>query len=275
MRINFLVYSNSKNLDVLKIFLSQLQECLIVDTPIIPKVTVLLDDLSSSYSLKASTFDLEFIQYKEGEGFSKNLLRARDSLGEYFIYMQDDFFLHSAIRCSQLIMFVETIKDSQFSLHRLIPTGHRRSKAYLSRFWNPSKISFRGGQYFLIDYLTSLPACMQPTVWSTETFMQMHEDVQILNLRDEWHSDYREFFKVNKIRGLASRELVFPYLAVTAVKRGKWNLLDSYYAEILIQILRRHKVNPLDRGVFLTSRRLSEPSGSFLKDIWRRLRYGL
>ena len=275
MSINFLVYSNSKNIDVLKVFLSQLHNCLIVDTPEIPRVIVLSDEWTTSNIEQMNGFDLEFVIYREGEGFSKNLLRARSVLDEYFIYMQDDFFLHSTIRCSQLIEFVETIKDSQFSLYRLIPTGHRRSKAYLSSFKNPSRIIFRDGRFFRVDFLSSLPACMQPTIWKTEMFMNMHDEIQIFNLRDEWHPDYREYFKVNRIEGLASRELVLPYVAVTAVKRGKWNLLDSHYADILIEILRRNDVNPLDRGVFLTSRRLSEPSSSFLKDIWRRLRYGL
>lgn len=274
MRINFLVYSNSKNVDVLKVFLSQLHNCLIVDTPEIPRVIVLSDEGAASNIQQMTGFDLEFVIYREGEGFSKNLLRARSVLDDYFIYMQDDFFLHSTIRCSQLIGFVETMKDSQFSLYRLIPTGHRRSKAYLRSFRNPSRITFRDRRFFLIDFLSALPACMQPTVWKTEMFMKMHDEIQILNLRDEWHPDYRKYFKVNRIEGIASRELVLPYVAVTAVKRGKWNLLDSYYADILIEILRHHDVNPLDRGVFLTSRRLSEPSSSFLKDIWRRLRYG-
>lgn len=275
MRVNILVYSNSKNADVLRIFLSQLQNFLILDSPQKPKVVVLYDKNSEGMIPQLTGVDLQFIQYQEDEGFSNNLLRARNYLDEYFIYMQDDFFLHADISCSQLAEYIETINNSQFQLYRLIPSGHGRSRAYWGYYRNSSRIAFRGGNYFLIDYLSKLPACMQSTVWETETFMKMHDQSQIQNLRDEWHVNYRNFFKMNRVKGLAARSPVMPYITVTAVKRGKWNFLDTYYADILINILKIHGVNPLDRGVFLTSRRISEPKSNFLKDIWRRFRYGL
>jgi hypothetical protein len=274
MGISLLVYSHSSSLDVLHIFLRQLERHLIIDSEALSNIVVLVDEGAVSQVKKLTHLPIEIIEYSEAAGFSKQLLMTDSHLDEYFVYLQDDFFLIDDIRISELEKKVELMQRNNLDLFRLIPSGYRRSKAYLKTFLDSNVVVFDNSCFFRIDHLSSLPACMQATIWKKEIFLEMHEYAQIVNLREEWHENYRSFFKVNRVLGICASFPEFPYITVTAVKRGRWNFLDSEYAYKLMEILKRENVNPLTRGIFVTERKLMEPKGSFLKDCWRRLRYG-
>jgi hypothetical protein len=268
------VYSHSSSLDVLQIFFRQLEVHLIVDSGALSNIVVLVDEGADSKVRQLTQLPLEIIEYSEAAGFSKQLLMTDLYLDEYFVYLQDDFFLIDDIRISELENKVELMQKNKLDLFRLIPSGYRRSKAHLKTFVDSNVVVFENSSYFRIDHLSSLPACMQATIWKSETFLGMHAFAQVANLREEWHANYRLFFKRNRVLGICSRFPEFPYITVTAVKRGRWNFLDSEYAYKLMEILKRENVDPLTRGIFVTERKLMEPKGSFLKDCWRRLRYG-
>ena len=275
MDITFLVYSNSKYVDVLRILIATLERHLILEASQKPKVIILGDAPISKFmeELRETKLEYIFVEYVEDDGYSAHLLSAAQYLGSQFLYLQDDFFLHEDIKVVEIDQHFHKLSNSPYSLFRLTPTGYRRSLAYLHSFTRPSKLKFDGEWYFLIDYLSVLPACMQATIWKTEIFLEMHHFAAIKNLREEWSPKYREFFKTRRVEGFVSSNTIFPYISVTAVKRGQWNFLDSYFTEKLIVILKREKVNPLDRGIIVSQRRISEPKGSLLKDIWRRMLY--
>jgi hypothetical protein len=274
MGISVLVYSHSNCLDVLKIFFSQLERHLIVDCDALSSTVVLIDEGTGSKVQKMTHLPIKVVEYSEVEGYSQQLLRAEALLDSYVLYLQEDFFLINDVRVSELEKKILLMQEAKLDLFRLIPSGYRRSKAHLESFTSSKSWVIGGLSYFRVDYLSSLPACMQATIWKKDVFMDMHKYSQVLNLREEWNEKYREFFRQNGVSGVSAKYPEFPYITVTAVKRGRWNFLDSDYAYKLMEILKRENVNPLDRGVVVTERKLTEPKGNIVKDCWRRLRYG-
>jgi hypothetical protein len=73
---------------------------------------------------------------------------------------------------------------------------------------------------------------------------------------------------------LASIRVEIPYIEVTAVRKGKWNFTDFNWGVVLQGILLEHEVNPLLRGIATYKYTVEEQKSSFLKDFWRRFRYG-
>ena len=156
------------------------------------------------------------------------------------------------------------------------------SPATLLAWWDLCRFSiissnpkiFIGEETFRrIDFLSSLPACMQPTIWRTSVFLEMHQQVKIKNLRDEWSNRYKLHFKKYEVVGLSTDRVEIPYLEVTAVRKGKWNFTDSKWGEVLQHILLEHGVNPLMRGIATYKFHVVERQSYFIKDLWRRFRY--
>ncbi len=232
------------------------------------------DETSAEQALRESGVkNFLIVQYSDSIPYSQHFEELQGVLSEFFLYMQEDFFIVSNWDYTSLNRYVNLIEKLNLALVRLTPSGSYRSKAYLENFRKKSKLSIDGQAFIRIDYLSSLPACMQPTIWRTSEFLKMHRDAQIENIRDEWSSQYRSHFKKNKLVGLATEKVEIPYLEVTAVRKGKWNFTDFNWGIVLQQILLEYDVNPLIRGISTYKFTVREKPSGFVKDLWRRIRY--
>jgi hypothetical protein len=231
-------------------------------------------DLTSKILFECYKAEFVVVQYNEGDLYSNHFTGLRTILKDQFLYMQEDFFLVSEWNPKELCFYRQLMVDNNYSLIRLTPSGSFRSKAYLDYYLKNSKVCLSSEKFKRVDYLSSLPACMQPTFWKTSVFIDMHENLQVENLRDEWSVGYRKYFKENRIQGLATVKTSLPYLEVTAVRRGKWNFTDFQWGLVLQAILKDHGVNPLDRGISTYKFQVSEKQSNIFVDFWRRLRYG-
>ena len=274
MRIDLLVYTHSSCGDVFRIFLNQLSKFSSNDKNV--RLVVLSDDFQATSKIIEGiiSFDFIVVQYNDKDRYSNHFSGLHQILNEYFLYMQEDFFLVADWNLEELQVFCKLLQENDFSLIRLTPSGSFRSKAYLDYYLKPSKITLPVGEFRRVDYLSSLPACMQPTVWKSDVFLEMHSLLQIENLREEWSSGYRKYFREKGIIGLATPTTSIPYLEVTAVRKGKWNFTDFHWGVVLQEILKAEGVNPLERGISTYKFHVTENQSNILKDLWRRLRYG-
>ena len=273
MVIDLLLYTHSSCGDVLSIFLSQLTR----NTKNLStcRVVLLSDDQESAEKLlqRSGIENFVVVQYEDSSDYSKHFDSLEGVLGEFFLYMQEDFFITSGWDYAMLNQYVSLMENLGLSLIRLTPSGSYRTKAYLESFLRTSKFLIEGEKFRRIDYLSSLPACMQPTIWRTSIFLEMHDEVKVENLRDEWSNRYKLHFKKYGLVGLSTDKVEIPYLEVTAVRKGKWNFTDFKWGLILQEILKNHGVNPLDRGIATYKFQVLEKRPGLLKDLWRRVRY--
>lgn len=273
MSIDLVMYTHSSCDDVLEIFLSLFSK--FVSNQDSCRFVVLTDNkqLTSENFKNNSKSNYILLEYDDRESYSNHFLGLQDVVTEYFLYMQEDFFIVSDWDYKELEKYVGLLISENLSLFRLTPSASYRSKAYLNRYLQKSLVRVPIGTFTRIDYLSALPACMQPTIWKSEIFLSMHKSVQLQNLRDEWADSYRSFFKNNGIVGLASLSVQIPYLEVTAVRKGRWNFTDYKWGLILQEILRAQDVNPLIRGIATYRFTVGERKSNLMKDIWRRIRY--
>ncbi len=273
MTLDLLIYTHSSCRDVLSIFLSQLKRC--TENAQECRIVLLTDDENSANrALRESGVEnFIIIQYSDSTPYSQHFEELQGIISEFFLYMQEDFFIVSDWDYTSLNHYVNLIRKLDLALIRLTPSGSYRSKAYLESFRKKSKLYFDGQGFMRIDYLSSLPACMQPTIWRTSEFLKMHRDAKIENIRDEWSDQYRTHFKKNKLIGLATEKVEIPYLEVTAVRKGKWNFTDFNWGTTLQQILLEYNINPLVRGISTYKFNVREKRSGFMRDLWRRIRY--
>jgi len=113
----------------------------------------------------------------------------------------------------------------------------------------------------IIGYLNIIPKtadyifAIQPTLWKTETFQQIHEECSGETIW-EFENRTQEFCRLQGINGLFSwfdepkrgkyhyDSEVWPFVA-TAVTKGKWN---SEYKEELMKLMEEFGINPEIRG---------------------------
>lgn len=273
MSIDLLVYTHTSCGDVLTIFLNQLSKYSLNLRK--TRLVVLTDnDEVTTRILSGSGFlDFVVVEYNDRDLYSNHFSGLGPILNEHFLYLQEDFFLVAEWNIDELYVLRDLMVENNYSLIRLTPSGSFRSKAYLDYYLRSSNVVLPLGHFKTIDYLSSLPACMQPTIWKSSVFLDMHADIQIENLRDEWAVGYRKYFKDKHILGLATSKTSLPYMEVTAVRKGKWNFTDFRWGVVLQEILKSEGVNPLDRGISTYKFNVTETQSNILKDFWRRLRY--
>lgn len=273
MKLDILVYTHSSCTDVFDVFLSTLKSN-IKDLDQF-RLVVLTNSPKSAEQALNSNHVQNFItvQYDDGASFYKHFEALSHVIAPFFLYLQEDFFIVSPFEFSSLMRFIEIVENLRISFFRLTPSASRRSLAYLDSYKSKSKISINNETFLRVDYLSSLPACMQPTIWRSLDFLLMHKTARVENLREEWSPRYRSSFQELNLVGLASTDTSIPYLEVTAVRKGHWNFTDYEWGLVLSNILQSKDVNPLTRGIAFYKHEVTEQNSTFLRDIWRRIRY--
>ena len=273
MKLDILVYTHSSCTDVFDVFLSTLK----LNIRDISKfrLVVLTNSAEAAEMTLSSNRVQNFIviEYDDDAKYYEHFEAVAQIIAPYFLYLQEDFFIVSPFELSSLERLVEIIRAQAVSFFRLTPSATRRSMAYFQYYKKRSKVLVNEEVFLRVDYLSSLPACMQPTIWRSRDFFSMHASAMVENLREEWSPKYQASFQKLNMVGLASINTSIPYLEVTAVRKGQWNFTDYKWGLVLRDILRSKGINPLDRGIAFYKHDVTEKKSTFLRDIWRRIRY--
>jgi hypothetical protein len=164
---------------------------------------------------------------------------------DYFIYLQEDFFLYKDVNESKLNEYLEFLKtNNEYSFIRLIKSGNLNNKKITDTLYE-------------VESTNSDIFSMQSTIWKTDDYIKLLDKVKDnkwlenenygkscieLNIKGLYHYDNEPK------RGIAHYDSnVYPYIA-TALVRGKWNLKE--YKNELGFILNENKINSNERGIF-------------------------
>lgn len=163
---------------------------------------------------------------------------------DYFIYLQEDFFLYDDVNHKKINEYVNFLKNnSEYSFVRLIKSGQLGN----------TKIS---DTLYEIEPSNPFIFAMQATIWSTKDYIKLMENVK----ENKWLETSEYSHTMNRIgmKGVYHYDNepkrggnhfdtnVYPYIA-TALVKGKW-IMSEYYKE-LSPILIENKINKNKRGV--------------------------
>jgi hypothetical protein len=163
---------------------------------------------------------------------------------EYFIYLQEDFFLYDNVNQEKLNEYVDFLKNNQdYSFVRLIKSGQL----------GDIKLS---DTLYEIESSNPFIFAMQATIWRTSDYMALMEAVK----EDKWleTSNYPNTMNRLGIKGVYHYDNepkrggnhydsnVYPYIA-TALVKGKW--ITSEYGDLLENILKENNINVNNRGI--------------------------
>jgi hypothetical protein len=190
--------------------------------------------------------ELQFVEYNNDDPFYKCWISYLTTCKhEYFIYMQEDFFLYNPPNFNLLSDYLDIIKNNpEISYIRLIKSG---INSYM-----PSNIN----TLYHIDNNIDYPFSMQATIWNKESFLKIQNTEIQIKPHDEGKINYKLLNEL-QIHGLYHYDgenkrgyshydsNVFPYIA-TAIVKGKWNI--SEYGE-LYSILPNYNINIYERGI--------------------------
>lgn len=163
---------------------------------------------------------------------------------EYFIYLQEDFFLYQDINQTKINEYVEFLKNNpEYSFVRLIKSGQLGDR----------KIS---DTLYEIESSNPFVFAMQATIWRTYDYIKLMENVR----ERKWLETpkYQDIMKKIGIKGVYHYDNeskrggnhwdsnVYPYIA-TALVKGKW--IMSEYKNELTPILKEFNIDINNRGV--------------------------
>lgn len=164
---------------------------------------------------------------------------------EYFIYLQEDFFLYDDVNEKKLNEYLDFLKlTKEYSFVRLLKSGNLKNKKITDTLY---EIESSNQDIF----------SMQSTIWRTEDYIKLLDYVKDskwlenekyrnacieLNIKGLYHYDNEP-----KRGGAHYDSNVYPYIA-TALVRGKWNL--SEYKNELGFILDKNNINIKKRGIY-------------------------
>ena len=207
--------------------------------------TILTDDKSN-----ISAPNRNYFIYENSDPFYDVWLRTFEKYtSEYFLYMQDDFFIYNPIDRKTLNFYYEIMKENkEISCIRLFKSGIKSN----SRVDNVPTL-------YNVDYATDYAFSMQPTIWRTEAFEKIQNTKLHISPWDEGKmtGDVLSSLGINSLyhydnepkRGMNHYDSkVFPYIA-TALIRGKWNTKE--YPEELNKILIEYGINKSIRGEYI------------------------
>jgi len=235
MDIPIITYTNSKCADAWSIYIDLLHK--FYGTP---HHTMLIDDTTSLIS------GIDTHIYSNKDPFYDVWIRCLSNYSsEFFLYMQEDFFLYKQVDEELLNFYFNLIQEnSHISCIRLLKSGI---------YSNIPVEDIQSLHY--VDYNTDYAFSMQPTIWRTKDFLKLQQTkIQIspwdepkLNGNILSNLDIISLYHYNNEpkRGMAHYDSdVFPYVA-TALVKGKWNTTD--YPE-LVSMLNAYNINPNIRG---------------------------
>jgi len=164
---------------------------------------------------------------------------------EYFIYLQEDFFLYDNVNEDKLNEYVNFLKNNpDYSFVRLIKSGQL----------GDIKLS---DTLFEIEPSNPFVFAMQATIWRTSDYIALMEAVK----EDKWLETSKYTYTMNhmgmkgayhydnepKRGGNHYDTNVYPYIA-TALVKGKWDV--SEYPNELPPILVENNIDHNLRGIF-------------------------
>jgi hypothetical protein len=189
-----------------------------------------------------------FMEYDDNKNYCQEFIRNLKNIEEeYFIYMQEDFFLYRQINQQKIEDYLDLLKDTNFSFIRLLKCG------------DVSNIKLHDDLYFVTDpgkkHASINSFSMQPTIWRKKDFISLYEIANNDRFGEYW-TNLEAMNKLNLLglycyneeskRGMDHYDSsVFPYIA-TAIIKGKWNTLE-YYKELQL-VFEKYNINKSIRG---------------------------
>jgi hypothetical protein len=164
---------------------------------------------------------------------------------EYFIYLQEDFFLYDDVNEKKINEYLNFLKSNkEYSFVRLLKSGDLRNKKITNTLYE-------------IESSNQNIFSMQSTIWRTEDYIKLLNSTK----ESKWleNENYRKSCIELNIKGLYHFDdepkrggshydsNVYPYIA-TALVKGKWNLTE--YPKELGDILNSNKININKRGIY-------------------------
>ncbi len=236
MNLPIITYTNSKCADAWPIYIDLLRK--FYGTP---HHIMMVDD-----NIKHMMYDVDTYTYSNKDPFYDVWIKCLSTyLPEFFLYMQEDFFLYRSVDKELLNFYLDLIKEnSHISCIRLLKSGI---------YSNITVEDIPSLHY--VDYNTDYAFSMQPTIWRTKDFLKLQKTKLQISPWDEPKLngnilstlDIISLYHYNNEpkRGMAHYDsVVFPYIA-TALVKGKWNTTN--YPE-LVSILNAYNINPNIRG---------------------------
>lgn len=184
--------------------------------------------------------------YDNSEPYYKVWVNALNSFqSDYFIYLQEDFFIYSNINEDKINEYLKFLKNNEeYSFVRLIKSGNLGTNKITDTLYE-------------IESSNTNIFSMQATIWRTSDYIKLMETVQDnkwleteryrevminLNMKGVCHYDGED-----KRGGAHYDSNVYPYIA-TALVKGKWNL--SEYTKELAPILNTYNIDFKKRGIY-------------------------
>jgi hypothetical protein len=211
---------------------------------------------------KNPEFDLEehqVIIYDNKKQYYEQWLDCLKNVKEnYFVYLQEDFFLYENVNYNELIRCKEFLNNSSYDFVR-------HSKFELRRGIHDHRFKLKEFPDVILDdkifdAYTLDEDCfgfmMQATLWKNKSFQSLYEHVKSEKWLEsvEWDKGIRDL----KIKGAYYHDSsslkmgafhweskMWPHIC-TAVGKGKWNI--SHHQERLIKLLNQYKIDISIRG---------------------------
>jgi len=186
----------------------------------------------------------DFHKYSNDEPYYKVWVDALTKFGaEFFIYLQEDFFLYSDVKEDVLEIYRQQLAGSDYSFVRLLKSGKLGTKKLFDNLYE-------------IESTNENIFSMQATIWKTDDY------IKLMNIAAskgwlETDADYRNTMIRLNMKGLYHYDNepkigsnhhdsnVYPYIS-TAVVKGKWNMRE--YGLELGKILLKHNIDVNKRG---------------------------
>jgi hypothetical protein len=226
-------YTNSNCSDLWNIFQKQIKKH--TDLPLYMISDKEIDPIISS----------ELFIYNNEEPYYKVWIDALTRFNsEYFIYLQEDFFLYQNTDKNKLNEYLEFLKNNpEYSFVRLLKSGEL----------GQTKLS---DTLYEIESTNPFIFSMQATIWKTSDYIALMEQVKAskwfenedyqksmidMNMKGAYHYDNEP-----KRGGNHYDSNVYPYIA-TALVKGKW-IMSEYEIE-LYPILKQNNIDINKRGI--------------------------
>jgi hypothetical protein len=164
---------------------------------------------------------------------------------EYFIYLQEDFFLYDDVNQNKINEYLEFLKNNpEYSFVRLIKSGQLGDKKLSDTLYE-------------IEPSNPFIFAMQATIWRTSDYIRLMESVK----EDKWLETSKYMYTMNhmgmkgayhydnepKRGGNHYDTNVYPYIA-TALVKGRW--IMSEYSKELGSILYENNIDLNKRGTY-------------------------
>lgn len=186
-----------------------------------------------------------FYKYSNNDPYYEVWVNAvKQFNSEYFIYLQEDFFLYDDVKEDILEIYKNQLKNSDYSFVRLLKSGKLGTKKLYENLYE-------------IESTNENIFSMQATIWKTEDYIKLMDYVGSAGWL-ETDADYRNRMIELNMKGLYHFDNepkigtnhhdsnVYPYIA-TAVVKGKWNFKE--YKSKLLPILEKDNIDYNIRGI--------------------------